>query len=189
MTDEERDLLEDDNGDSDSEQSTNDAPDSDGADTDESDNSTERIDALMSKWQKAEARAKKAEAALARQNGDGAKESNDRPSIGDDPEVQSLKAFLLDTARKTVYESDPRLEQYGVEIDALEGSSPEEIRKSFTRQLKLIDQMEARIQDSLLAEHGLIPETRGGAPDPVDVAKMSSEEFDKYIEDSLAGRR
>lgn len=188
MTDEERDQFEDEDGDS--AQSTDDAPDADDEATGETEDSTKRINDLMSNWQKAEARAKRAEAALAARSKEGADEGTDeRRSLRDDPEVQSLKAFLLDSARETVYKSDPRLERYGVEIDALEGDSPEAIRKSFTRQLKLIDQMEARIQDSLLAEHGLAPEVRGGAPDPVDVAKMSSEEFDKYIEDSLAGRR
>ena len=143
--------------------------------------SDKRYNDLMSKWQKAEARAKKLEEAIkGKENGTQAPANG--LSIKDDPK---LKAWLDEAAAdvaERAYRSDPRFEQYGISASEFRGESPEQIRAKVKQTRDLIDKMETRIRNELLAEHGLSPDVGSTRPAPTkSFDQMSSKEFADYM--------
>lgn len=153
----------------------------------QSENSEARINALMSKWQKAEAAKAKAEAELARLKGaDKGDDGKNRSSQVDESEKE-FRALLAENARKILYESEPRLRQYEIGVDAIEGDTPAEMRASLVRQTKIIDLLESKITDNVLAEHGLAAEIGGGGqvPSVKEIADMSTEEFNAMFDKAL----
>lgn len=143
--------------------------------------SDKRYNDLMSKWQKAEARAKKLEEAIKGKDGSAQTPANGL-SIKDDPK---LKAWLDEAAAdvaERAYRSDPRFEQYGISASEFRGESPEQIRAKVKQTRDLIDKMETRIRNELLAEHGLSPDVGSTRPAPAkSFDQMSSKEFNDYM--------
>ena len=143
--------------------------------------SDKRYNDLMSKWQKAEARAKKLEEAIKGKES-GAQTPANGFSIKDDPK---LKAWLDEAAAdvaERAYRSDPRFEQYGISASEFRGESPEQIRAKVKQTRELIDKMETRIRNELLAEHGLSPDVGSTRPAPTkSFDQMSSKEFNDYM--------
>lgn len=151
---------------------------SDGTSASDSD---KRYNDLMSKWQKAEARAKKLEEAMKSSDG-----STQAPKAGSTDVVDpKLKAWLEEAAADVAdraYRSDPRFEQYGISASEFRGESPEEIRNKVKQTRELIDKMETRIRNAILAEHGLAPEVISTRPSSnKSFAQMSSKEFNEYL--------
>jgi hypothetical protein len=153
------------------------------ADAKPDDNSEKRINDLMSKAQKAEARAAKAEAALkAAQSGEAPKDkdvADAKPAEGGDEFVQ----FARENARNTLFGSDPRLADYGLTAESIGGETVAEMRASLAAQRKLIDGIESAARNKILREHGLDPEVSTGAASEgaKDFAAMSNEEFKKFL--------
>lgn len=143
--------------------------------------SDKRYNDLMSKWQKAEARAKKLQSVIDGKDS-GTQTSGAPASVKDDPK---LKAWLDEAAAdvaERAYRSDPRFEQYGISASEFRGESPDEIRNKVKQTRDLIEKMETRIRNAVLSEHGLSPEvgsTRSAPQKPFD--QMSSKEFNDYL--------
>ncbi len=136
-----------------------------------------RINDLMSKWQAAEARAKKAEDALNKKGDAGGAEAG-----GGNTELQQYIELFREQAREQAYRSDPRLAEYGIEVSSITGSTPSEMAESVKRAGALIDQMAQRIRDDVLKKHGLSPEVTSkptGGRKSFD--QMSDEEFEKEL--------
>lgn len=143
------------------------------------DNKDKRINDLMSKWQKAEARAKELEAKLPKPDAGGAK---DKPAEISG-EVQQWIESARAQARDQVYASDPRFAEYGLDRGSITGATPAEMADSARKMTELFDQLESKVQQSVLRKHGLSPEVKsspaGGKTK--SYSEMSQEEFEKEL--------
>ncbi len=141
--------------------------------------SDKRYNDLMSKWQKAEARAKKLEDTLRAKDGSA---QTSQSTVPVDPKLKAwLDEAVADVAERA-YRSDPRFEQYGISASEFRGDSPEEIRGKVKQTRELIDKMETRIRNEILSEHGLAPEVSSTRiSPPKSFAQMSSKEFNDYL--------
>lgn len=191
MDEDEKDLLDenldeaDESAESDDSGSDDSAPPKDDDSKDESEKG--RINDLMSKWQKAEARAKKAEAALKAQpkpdsqGGDAAD--------GGKPEGNEFLDFQRQAVREQLFNADPRFREAGLTVEAITGDTLAEMKASAKAQLNLIAGIETRARNKILREHGLEPEVSTGAASEKspNFGDMSQEEFDKFLQkrDSL----
>lgn len=150
-------------------------------DNDNSDAESKRVADLMSKWQKAEARAQKAEAAL---NKTGGKQTKGKKSQSDF--LSEFEQFAREDARQRLFNGDPRFAKYGLEADVIRGESFEEMRASAAAQAKMLDSLESRIRNEVLAEHGLEAGISGASAgresNLPDFGSMSEEDFEKFIQ-------
>lgn len=175
-----KDLDEDLDADTDDSGSDNSAPPDD---KDPKDNSEKRINDLMSRAQKAEARAKKAEDALAaKAPASGSNQGDDKADSGNRP-GDDFVDFARENARTTLFNSEPRFAAYGLKAEAISGTTVKEMRASFEAQKKLIDGIESAARQKVLREHGLDPEVSTGSASEKspDFASMSQEEFEKFL--------
>lgn len=135
-----------------------------------------RVNDLMSKWQKAEARARKAEAALVG--------GSDTASAGD-PWVAAARDLVIDQ----VYGSDPRYGKYGIQRDFFAGGDPSMIKAASKELSALLDGIEASAVEKARAEVGYVPELGGGpVREKVDFDAMTSEQFEALIAKAKSGR-
>ena len=139
-----------------------------------------RIKDLMSKWQSAEARAKKAEQASS------AKAPEPQGgATGQEPALPAAVQEWLEAAkaqaRDSIFGSDPRFARYGLERSSITGSTPAEMQESAKAMSDFIDKLETEIRAEVLKKHGLSPEVRGTpAPRNKSIADLSDEEFEKW---------
>ena len=157
----------------------------------EASNSDKRINDLMSKAQREEARANRLERELNALKGGGDASDDKAPQARPrrQEETEAWAELLREESRKVLFASDPRLAEYGVTPDVLAGSTPDEMRESLRREVARIDAMESKIRNRVLTEHGLDPEVGGGAGEPpVDYASMSKEEFEKHLQRAMSRR-
>lgn len=105
----------------------------------------------------------------------------DRAEQGAAPEIN---AELLEDWREAAWERFPTFKEFGIEIDAIQGSSRTEIRQSASALAKFIDEVESKVRNRVLAEHGLSADGLGGGRRETypDFESMSSEEFLKFVE-------
>ena len=134
-----------------------------------------RISDLMSKWQKAEARAAKAEADLAKKGAQGA-------ATGGNAGQEWLELFR-EQARDQIYRSDPRLAEYGIDPSSISGDTPAAMRESAALVIALVDKLETGVQDRVMKRHGLSPEVKSG---PTSKGKSYADMSDEEIEKELA---
>jgi hypothetical protein len=177
-------------GSGDAQATGDDAPPSDqDASSDESNPET-RINGLMSKWQKAEARAEKLEKRLAAlekpTRGTEAPKTRSTARVPDDVKV------WLDTAKEAaqarIYEQDPRFKEYGIDRSQIQGRTPQEMVDAASRYTKMIDGIESRMRNTLMAEYGIEAAATGvNAGKAVDFNSMSKEEFEKWVERGRTG--
>lgn len=184
MSDEDKDLDKD--LDEDLEEDTDDSGSDNSAPPDDAepkDNSGKRINDLMSRAQKAEARAAKAEAALKAAKGESKDDQSDGEADSKAPVRDEFVEFARENARSTLFGSDPRLAAYGLTAEAIVGNTISEMQASLKAQKKLIDGIESAARQSVLREHGLDPEVSTGAASEKapDFASMSQEEFEKFL--------
>ena len=137
------------------------------------DGDAKRVNDLMSKWQKAEARNKKLEERL------NALESKGTEGTADDPN-QWVKV-MKQTARDSIYASDPRLARYGIEPDAISGDTPAEMQASLTQVKNLIDRIETDSSNRTLKKAGLTASNKGSASVKGPEIPESDEDFEKLV--------
>jgi hypothetical protein len=142
-------------------------------------NESKRINDLTSKWQKAEARAKKAEEALkAKGGGADAGQGTELPE-----EVRRWMDSAKDAAKERWFNSDKRFADYGLEVGLIDGADPSEMQAKAKTLSGLIDAIESKAREAVMREHGITPEFSGGQPTQKhDFASMSDEEFAKFLE-------
>ena len=166
-----------------------DAPDEGEADADGSEESEgteadapskKRIDDLMSKWQKSEARNKK----LTEQLKNAAKPDG-APDPSDDPKV--WVDYMRQQTRDTIYGSDPRFAAYGIEPSAIEGDTPDSMRASATRWGTIMDKIESDASSKTLKKAGLTASAQGGAATKGPVIPESDEDFEKLVQQAKDG--
>ena len=150
------------------------------------DKSEKRINDLMSKWQKAEARAVAAEARLSvvESPPDDDEEEEASPS-----EPSGWLRVARENAISQVYKADPRFERYGITQEFFDGADPDSLRDVASELSALINTVEARMRDDMRAEYGFVPEL-GGAPvseRPRDFARMPADEFEALIRAGKSG--
>lgn len=139
--------------------------------TDEGD--AKRVNDLMSKWQKAEARNKKLEQRLA------ALEAKGSTDTGVDP--QQWVQVMRQTARDQIYSSEPRLARYGIEPEAIEGDTPASMQASLTNLRNLIDRIETDASNRTLKKAGLTASAKGSAAQRGPEIPDSDEDFEKLV--------
>lgn len=156
----------------------------------EASNSDKRINDLMSKAQREEARANRLERELkALKGSDDASDDKAPAAPRRQAEADGWAELLREESRKVLFSSDPRLAEYGVTPDVLVGSTPDEMRESLRREVQRIDAMESKIRNRVLVEHGLDPEVGGGSGEPpVDYASMSKKEFEEALQRAMNRR-
>jgi hypothetical protein len=145
-----------------------------------------REDDLMSKWQSEQAKNKRLEARLA---------ALEAQSKGGDkgaeipPDVRQWMDAARDAARERFYEMDPRLAEYGIPASSITGDTPDQMRASVKAYRDLIDSVETKARNKVLAEHGIVAESVGSSRfTSKDFVSMSDEEFDKVISQVTGGR-
>lgn len=155
------------------------------------DNSEKRTNDLMSKWQAEQAKSAKLEKELASLKS--AKQPAPKGSATSDgnPDADEFLKFTRESARKQLYDGDPRLGEYGVDLDAITGSTLAEMKKSFKSQVALVDTIETKARNRVLSEHGLSPEVEAGqgAEGLPSFSSMSDKEFAEFLTARDARRR
>lgn len=150
----------------------------------ESKTNDDRVRTLQSRADKAEAEANKLRKQLESLQGKTAKESE--PALP--AQVADWVSAAEERLRDQLYAEDPRLKEYGISADRIRGGTPAEMRASAAELSKSIDTMEQAIRNKVQLEHGIAPPPSAGPPDKrVSFDKMSSEEFNAYVEKALRG--
>jgi len=140
---------------------------------------SKRVNDLMSNWQKAEARAKRAEAALAAA---AAPQGGDAQTGAADSRISEFEEFARENARTTLYNSEPRFAKYEVEAGEIAGSTIAEMRASFAKVQKRIERMESLARSAVLQEHGLDPQVVSGAGEELpSFTTMSDKDFNEFL--------
>lgn len=143
-----------------------------------------RVNDLMSKWQAEQARANRLERELATaRGGDSGSTGADTQGDAGNDRVSEFEEFARENARITLFNSDPRLAEAGLQPGDIAGTTLAEMRASKDKHLKLIGGIEGRLRNRLLSEHGLDPEvaTGAGTEQAPSFATMSDEEFAKFL--------
>lgn len=180
----------DDGGDDSSDDSAGESGESKGDKTPKS--SDKRVSDLQSKADKETARANKAEkrlqaleAALKDSDSDGGKENPKRADASTDPQI-------LEMAQMFAYQQHPRLEEFGVEMSDITGSTPSEVAKNAAALVARFEKIETIARNKVLAEQGLAPELSNDLPatrKSRDFNSMPAEDFEKIVERALRGER
>jgi len=186
QVDDDDDTFADDVVDTSEEDTEDEFDESDGAPEDDTPGDSERVRALMSMWQKEQARANKLEAELAktRTGTTGATEPTSTSS-GDGETAEHL-TFMREMTRDTLYQSDPRLSRYGFDATSIEGATPSQMKASLKNIQSVIDRIEGDTSNRTLKKHGLTPSIKDGGG-PADrkqrksIAEMSDEEIDRLV--------
>lgn len=179
-TDDQRDdLMEDedlDTGDEEGETEDGDTGD-DGSEASAPKGEAKRIADLMSKAQREEARANKAEAAL--------KASRDGTSANGskDPATRALMVELREASLDAVFGEYPELREYSIDRSLIEGTTRAEMREAASSLVSLIKNVTTKARNKALADAGVKVEPLGATrKPPKSAAEMSDEEFLKMLD-------
>jgi hypothetical protein len=141
---------------------------------------SKRVNDLMSKWQKEQERNKRLAAELDELKGKATQDG--APAPAPDPEREAWLEAQRDFARERGLNTDPRLAEYGLTSDDITGTTPTEIKASVKRWTDVINAIETKARNRVLAEHGLAPEVSGGEPaQKLDIAAMNDDDFENLI--------
>lgn len=150
-----------------------------------------RISDLQSKADKETARANKAEATVKRL----IEAAKDPDAEGSKPlaEAGGNAAFdaVLEMSKMFAIQQHPKLGEYGLSASDLTGSTPGEIAQSAAALVARFEKIETQARNKVLAANGLAPEVEAGDQKPHvarDFSKMSSEDFNKFLEAQMKGR-
>lgn len=143
-----------------------------------------RISDLQSKADKAEARANKAEAALAKS----LKPGESAGSGKNDPEQAALMTELREASLDAVFGEFSELRDYAIDRALIEGSTRAEMREAATSLVGLIKSVETKARNKALREHGIKAEPAGATRQtPKNFSEMSNEDFEKEIARAKSG--
>jgi len=161
--------------------SANDAP-PDGAAT--SDANEKRVNDLMGKWQSEQAKAAKLQQELDAERAKASlKIAKSKTASAGDKAAEEFVQFARESARKQLFDSDPRLTAYGLSPEAIVGDSIEDMKTSFKGQVELIAAIETRARNEVLSEHGLDPrvEAGGSAGELPSFLSMDDKDFEAFV--------
>lgn len=144
---------------------------------------------LQSERDKERARANKLEAELRKLQEQAPKGIQPAPKGDLPPDVAVWLASAKEAARERWFNSDPRFSRYGLDVALVDGETPDAMQASAKRLSSLIDAIESKTRDSILAEHGISPAPAGGGSTALpDFMSMKDDDFDKLVA-SVTGRR
>lgn len=140
------------------------------------DKSDKRISDLQSIADKETARANKLAAELkALREG--------KPAGGNDPTESALMQELREASLDAVYGEFPELKEFGIERALIEGSTRADMRESATSLVGLVKSVATKVENKVLAKHGLKAEPSGETRSkPVDYGSMKDEDFLKLLD-------
>jgi len=191
MTDEfDTDFDDDDEQDTseDEDKKSDDAADDKDSDSESTKDSSKRERELQSVADKATARANK----LQKQLDEKAKPdaaSDDSASGAVPPEVQVWLDSAKERTQESNYGSDPRFKAYSVDPAFIQGESPSAMKDSAERLAKLVTEIEGKVRNQVLVEHGFSPEpATSERSEPVNFGTMSREEFVKRRDAAIGNR-
>jgi hypothetical protein len=145
----------------------------------ESPDDPKRIRDLQSKADKAEARANKLQKRLEEADANTAKGS-DEDSSDIPPELREWLGIAKEKAQDSLYEGDERFKEYDLSPTLITGETPDKMKESAKALQELVTQIEGKVRNSVLQEHGFAPEPASSArQEPKNWATMSREEFIK----------
>ena len=158
----------------------------------EGDKSEKRIRDLQSRADKAEAKANRLQQMLekALRGGDESEDGEPKAPARKAPVLDAGTSMALELLKETVFLQTPGLAEAGYTAADLTGYSAAEVRASAASLARKNTELETRIRNKVLAEHGLAPEIVGStkAPEPVqDYGKMSSKDFSELMERVMKG--
>lgn len=135
-----------------------------------------RVRDLQSKADAAEARANKAEQALAAK-------ARGESGAGVDPGTKALMAELREASLDAVYAEFSHLRDYGIDRSLIEGSTRVELRDNASALVSLIKGVESKVRNRVLSENGLKADPAGTrVSKPVDYNSMKDEDFIKLLD-------
>jgi len=147
--------------------------------------SEETIRRLQSERDKARADANKATAALEKVQRASAK---GEAGTQVPPEVQEWIDAAKTNSKDALYKAHPRLESYGVSPDLITGDSPAEMRTSAESIDRFVTEMEGKIRNQVLEEHGFNPEPlTSPAEGRKSFSEMDEKEFNALVDNALRG--
>jgi len=151
---------------------------------DKDEKSGEALRKLQSERDKAVAERNKAQKELKNVKGATAKsEGTEVPT-----EVQEWIVAAKTNARKTLFESNPKFEQYGISPDLIGGETPEAMSAAAKSLTEFVDKLEGKVRDDVLEEHGInsVPRASTRANNKA-YNEMDKKEFDAIVEQALRG--
>lgn len=153
------------------------------------DKADEDAKSWQSKADKAEARANKAEQELDQlRRSQTVEEPKSAPPAQANGSGDAWVAASKDNFRDDLFRSDPRLANLGFEPALIQGSTPAEMRQSFTSLQGTVNRMESGIRNQVLVEHGLEPVPGSGErATAVNFKTMPTDEFNKIVDKALQG--
>jgi len=191
MTDEfDTDLDDDDDLDTsnDDNTDTDDAASDKGKDSESDEDREKRIRDLQSTADKATARANKLQKQLDGKAKRGTAKDDDESNGVVPPEIREWLDSAKEQTQKSNFETDKRFQTYEVDPAFIQGDSPSAMKESAERLSKLVTNIEGKVRNEVLVEHGFSPEpATSERNEPVNYATMSSEDFAKVQEKALAG--
>lgn len=174
MNDDQRDDLEDEDEGLEDEDSNEESEDNEDQSNDQG--SAKRIADLQSKFDKAEARANKAEKALS-MRGDGSTAGSN------DPATRALMSELREAALDAVFGEYAELRDYGIDRSIIEGTTRAELRENASVLVSLIKNVSTKARNKALAEAGVKPEAAGNVTrGKKSAADLSDDEFLKMLD-------
>lgn len=154
---------------------TDDAPSEEAAAS--GDAESKRLKDLMSNWQKEQARNAKLEAELK-----SLKTKNPTNESIASPVATEFMDFARESARNSLYASDPRFAKYKIPVSAISGDTPAAMQESVKEQRALLDSLETQIRRDVMVEHGIDAEvTSGRGVESLGIANMSDDDFAKLV--------
>lgn len=150
-----------------------------------------RVNDLMSKWQAEQAKSANLQKEIDALKGKSKPAPKDKPAGDpvDNSQADEFVQFARESARKQLFDSEPRFAEYGLDVDAISGQTLSEMKAAAKAQLSLIDGIESRARNRILAEHGLDPDiTTGQGEKPTSFSTMSDKEFAEFMSQRDARR-
>jgi seryl-tRNA synthetase len=187
MSDEFESPFDDDLDSGESESGDETSKDTDKADGDQKESSeasaeSKRIRDLQSKADKAEAERNK----LKKQLDEMVAAAKEKDEDEVPPQVREWLLAAKKRTSGTLYESDSRFKEYGLDPAFISGSTPAEMQERAEALSKLVTQIEGEARNKVLTEHGFSPEpATSERSEPKNYRTMSSEEFNKEVEKAL----
>lgn len=103
------------------------------------------------------------------------------------PEIQQWLDVAQETARSRLYESDPRLKEYGIDPALINGNTPAEMQAAFKTLKQVVNRVESKARSKVLQEHGFAEPPKSSSVAPKrNYETMSDEDFQAIVRN--AGR-
>jgi hypothetical protein len=159
-----------------------------GSKSESDEDSAKTLSALQSTADKATARANKLQKQLDEKVKSGtAKDENGNSGVVP-PEIRQWLDAAKERTQEASYKTDSRFKDYSIDPAFIQGESPSKMKDSAERLSKLVTEIEGKVRNAVLVEHGFSPEpATSERNEPKNYGTMSPEEFKKVEQKALSG--